>query len=350
MERKLLFLLVGSLFLLEPLFVSGIATPLPQAQLSFSPVFGTFTEGESFWIDVMANAGGINVNTVSAIFSYPEDKLEPLEISPNPLLFRIGPEERMGGGKVALTVGLPSPGFSGIQKIGSVRFRAKTSSGTAILSFEPESAMLADVGNQNVLILAISGKGVFTLQAQPLPQGPPLPPFSPISPSPTSSLSEESVSLPIQPTPQSPDLLAISDVKAETLKEDSIRISWTTNRATDSLVQYGTDTPHEFSVFDGEFTIFHEILLENPPSWQTLDYYVQIVSRDEEHREAQTENLRLKEILTESSGLEQEQPTESGFGRVVSRVPFPLLIILGGLAILIFLILLFLTIKKLREG
>ena len=324
-----------------------------NAVLYLSPATGSFTQGQSFWIDIMVDTRGENVNAVAAYFSYPENLLEPIGVNTMDSAINFLAEKSLEAGRGEISGGTPTPGFRGIQKIASAGFRVKASSGTVTLAFHHDSAVLKDSNNQNILNLPGSGKGVYTFQIKSsLPSPPlPLPPSQPqFFPSPPTSPPQQIPQPSVQPTLQISDPLVISDVKVEREGKDSIRISWTTNRAADSFVQHGMNTPHEFSVFDGELTIFHEILLENLPSWQTIDYYVQIVSKDEEHREAQTENLRLSEILTESSGLEQKQPTESGPNRVVSKLPLPLLILLGVLAVLIFLILLFLVIKKLREG
>ena len=159
---------------MKQIFVFSIITLslvfLPQlanaaATLYFSPSTGSYTINNTFSVTVMVNTGTEAVNVVGAYITYPQDKLEFLSIDTTGSILTMWAENKAEGGKISLSGGVPSPGFSGSKKIATIRFKAKASSGTANLIFNSDSAVITNSGNQNILNLTSSGQGSYTLKA-----------------------------------------------------------------------------------------------------------------------------------------------------------------------------------------
>lgn len=134
--------------------------------LSLAPSSGMFQEGDTFWVDVFVDTLGYNVNAVGAYVIYPQDTLTPLAIDTSDSVFDIIVEKNYGNGRVEISGGKPTPGFSGVYKIASIQFTA-VSSGTAQISFASDSAVLRDSDNQNIFtegegaIYTLSESGLF---------------------------------------------------------------------------------------------------------------------------------------------------------------------------------------------
>lgn len=134
------------------------------ATLYFSPASGSYAQGESFWLAIMVNTGSEACNAIGVYLSYPEDKLEPLGISTTGSVMTLWAEKNMSAGKIEISGGLPTPGFSGIKKVAAIGFKVKASSGNVTLQFNENSAVITDVGNKNVLSPANSGEGNYILK------------------------------------------------------------------------------------------------------------------------------------------------------------------------------------------
>src|SRR3989338_911667 len=161
------------------IFVFADLTQVANAQsaiLYFSPANASFQQGESFWLNIMVDAKGKNVNAIAAYFAYPEDKLESLGVNTAGSVMSIWSEKNAGSGKVAISGGLPTPGFSGIQKVASVGFKTKVSSGSVSLKFGSDSAVVTDADNKDILSLTLSGAGNYSFKTKSLVPTPTPPP------------------------------------------------------------------------------------------------------------------------------------------------------------------------------
>lgn len=132
--------------------------------LYLSPARETYAPGEIFWLSIMVDTKGENVNAVAAYFSYPEDKLEVLGIDVEDSVIELWAEQDAKEGRVKIAGGTPTPGFSGIYKVGSVEFRVKASSGTVTLTFDDVSAVVTDADNRDILRIESSGKGIYSIK------------------------------------------------------------------------------------------------------------------------------------------------------------------------------------------
>ena len=320
------------LLLFLAVFISLTFASSTQAQsgtLYFVPASGTFAPGQTFSVTIMVDTKGENVNAIGAYFSYPQNELEVLEVDTTGSVMTLFAEQQGGGGKVDISGGKPTPGFSGIQKIASVRFRVKASSGVATLTFDQSSAVLRDSDNQNILSLSSSGKGVYTFGTVSAP--PPQPPQPP-QPSPA-------------PPPQPPEeeSLVISDITVSKATEDSVIVSWKTNREANSRIDYGQTVDYDFSILDGELTTDHSLFLFD--GMASDDYHFRITSIDSMDNVAVTEDLLISSLpetlVSPPSQPPQEQDGETEPRRSPIGVPIWILFVILPIVILIVGIILF---------
>jgi hypothetical protein len=206
---------------------------IAQAQdgiLYFSPSKGTFEEGESFWLTIMVDTKGEAVNAVAAYLSYPEDRLEPIGVNTAGSAMTIWAEKGAEGGKVEIAGGKPTPGFSGIKKIASVGFKAKAASGSVNLKFSEDSAVLTDAENKNILNLTSSGQGNYSFK-------------------------------PKSAKALLPSRLVISEIETKEINQTSAVISWQTDEAADSVVEYGLTSDYGLVISDDKLTEEHSLIL-----------------------------------------------------------------------------------------
>jgi len=309
-------------------FISLAFVSSTQAQsgtLYFLPASGTFVPGQTFSVTIMVDTKGENVNAIGAYFSYPQNELEVLGVDTTGSVMTLFAEQQGGGGKVDISGGKPTPGFSGIQKIASVSFRVKVSSGVATLTFDQSSAVLRDSDNQNILSLSSSGKGVYTFGTVSAPPQPPQPP--PVPP----------------PQPSEKESLMISDITVSRATEDRVIVSWKTNREANSRIDYGQTVDYDFSILDGELTIDHSLFLSD--GMASDDYHLRITSIDSMDNAVVTEDLlvsSLPETLVKPPPQEQDGETEP-------RLPIWILFVILPIVILFAIILLFMRKRQRQE-
>lgn len=305
------------------------ASSAQNAILFFSPESGTFVAGESFWIAIMVDTGQERVSAVAAYFSYPQESLELLGVDTSRSPMTLFAEQDAREGKVEISGGKAGPGFSGVHEVASVGFLVKGPSLKVQFTFDSDSAVLRDSDTQNILHLASSGKAVYTLQAGSAPS----------LPTPTPQLPESS----LEPVGE---LLILSELKIKKIAEASVLVSWSTNRPADSRVGYGETSEYDFSVFDGEITASHALVLSDLSPRK--DYYAQITSKDGSGEIAKSENLRLGNILAVSDG-NREEPAKSSLSPTAQKQDEGGVILAGIVAIGALLILGFLFIRKRRK-
>lgn len=237
-----------------------------QAQngtLYFSPATGVFEESASFWLNIMVDTTGQAVNAVAAYFSYPEDKLEPLGVNTVGSVMTIWPEKEAVGGRVKIAGGLPTPGFSGIKKVASLGFKAKTSSGSVNFKFSEDSAVLTDLDNSNILNLNLSGEGNYSFEPKTV-----VPPE-------------------IKPA-------VISELKVSQITQREATISWKTDKEADSQIEYGLSADYGLMVSDGKLSKEHSITISGL-SAGTL-YHIRVRSGLATGQESKSEDLTFSTL------------------------------------------------------
>src|SRR3989344_473814 len=330
---------------LVAVFAFAQSASAQTATLFFSPVSQTLRPGAIFTVTVMVNTGGQQVNAVAAYFTYPADKLEAIQVDTTGSVMQFKAEATASGGQGRISGGSPTPGFLGSQVLGSVQFRVLQSLGTATLSFTADSAVLTDAGNQN--ILSIPASGIATFQIAPTPtDGTPSP--TPQTPPPVGGTPSPSVS------PTSPEL-TISDVRAEILPQESVRLSWKTSGATKGQVYYGfrEKEDYPFFILDGVLTTEHSFILSNIK--QPAEYALEIVGIDTSGNQVRTDRLILSGLFT----TEELQPSKApeigakGFevgGFTIHLSAFLMFVLLPGLVVLLVAFLLFRRMKARAGG
>ncbi|MBI2577262.1 MAG: hypothetical protein HYV77_00250 [Candidatus Wildermuthbacteria bacterium] len=254
---KKLFFFLGLNTLAALLFAGmPIETRAAEATLFLTPSSGTIKMGGSLSVTIMVNTQGENVNAVAAYFAYPQDKFDVTVSTADSALTFIT-ESRAINGRVEISGGLPTPGFSGTKKIATLTLKAKASSGSAELTVAPDSAVLTDVGNSNILNYTASGKGTYSFA----PAAIILSPTPALSPSPTATQSPTPRPS-VQPTSQ-PQVLTIQDVQVKNIGSNKAVVAWKTTKPADSVVHYGPSLAYAFMIVKDPSVSDHEVVLEN---------------------------------------------------------------------------------------
>ncbi|MCI0563466.1 MAG: hypothetical protein MN733_33745 [Nitrososphaera sp.] len=136
-----------------------------QTLLYFSPSSVILVEGETTWVDVMVDTGAERINAIGAYFSYPAKTLEAIQVDTKDSVMTLVAEQKTGRGYVRISGGKPTPGFTGVHKVGSVEFRALSSTGAAHLVFDDHAVVLRDSDNQDALDETRSAEVLFSAQA-----------------------------------------------------------------------------------------------------------------------------------------------------------------------------------------
>ena len=232
-KQLLRFLSVG-LLVFGPLMMARPAYAA-SASLSLSPASSSVNQGATFTITVRMTSDE-PVNGVQANLSYPADLLDFVSIGTSSA-FSIVAENAGGGGSVRIGRGA-LPAVSGSQSVATVRFKARTSSGSAAVNFAGGSQVVS--ANSNANIMTGSSGGNYTLRPTATPA-----PASPAAAADT-----------IPPT--------ISSVKTSDAKTNSVTVSWTTSEPATSEVVYGLNTGYGISATDGNRVTEHRVVLNSP--------------------------------------------------------------------------------------
>ncbi|MBN2016384.1 hypothetical protein JW766_06175 [Candidatus Dojkabacteria bacterium] len=145
-------LLTTTPFIIVSLFLLSLATDVwgQSASLYFSPSSQSVSLNQEFSVQVMINTSGVNVNGVTADFTFPTDRLQVVSIDDADSEFTQELESTFSGGTVYISRGTPGgESFNGTGNVATVNFRA-TGSGTATLEFTSD-ATVTDTGANNVL-------------------------------------------------------------------------------------------------------------------------------------------------------------------------------------------------------
>ena len=258
--------ITAQLFVFFSFFVLFLAVPSSvfAATFSLSPTSGTYSKGSTLKVNVNVVTGGENVNAVQANITYPADKLQFSSVSTSGSALTIIAEKTGGGGVVRIGGGTPTPGFSGSKFIASVNFIVLADSGSATLSFAGDSAILKDADNSNIFTggstanLSLSGSG-----------------------------SEQSSSG-SQTTQTSTGVaaLTISNVQVTEITKTSAKVTWNTNLAASSIVEYGVTGNYEFNFLSEELTKDHVVILAEGTLIPGTTYYLRVKSIDSKENEA----------------------------------------------------------------
>lgn len=244
MKKILSSFLIGS-FLSSLVLAASAGPALSAGSIYLSPGSSTVYGGTSFSVSVRINTGGGSVDAVQANLSYPADKLDFLGVSYGGSSFEIQAESSGGGGSVRMGRGSLSA-KSGDLLIGTVTFRAKQSSGTAVVSFASGTE-----GVKAGKVVTSAGGGA------------------------TYSFSEA-------PPPPKQDKTApkISSIKVKNLSKTSATITWKTNEAATSTVEWGLTKKYGITTSASKLVKSHSVDLDKRLLLPTTTYHFRVKSKD----------------------------------------------------------------------
>ena len=248
------------------------------ATLFFSPGTATLEQGEIISVDVMVDTAGEAANAIAAYFSYPVGTLEVLGVETAGSVMTLFAEQTGANGLVRISGGKPTPGFSGVYKVASVRFLAKAP-GEATLTFTPDAVVLRNSDNQDILNRFSLRQAVITIISFSVPAASPTP-----SPLPAGGPTPTVTSVPEQ--------VSASEVIVSDVTEESVVISWKTETPSISKITYNGQT-----FLDGLVTTDHRVLLSNLAP--DTEYTFQI--------DQQTNEGQFRTKAAGSQGQRQEQ-------------------------------------------
>lgn len=233
MKRYLQSLVVLGIFALYSYFL----TPhiFAAGNLYLTPGSLTGGSGSNISVSIRANITSDTVNAVQANLTYPADKLDFVGINAASSPFNIQAESTGGGGFVKVARGIVGTGVTGDRLIAVVTFKVKQNSGTASIGFAGDSALVSGTSNSNVLS-GTSGSTVTFSKAVPTPI----------------------------PTIQATNSIEVSEINVAEVTYNSATITWNTNIAANSTVEYGLSDQFGLTAHQDTATISHRLVLDSP--------------------------------------------------------------------------------------
>ncbi|MCH8821293.1 hypothetical protein IID23_02095 [Patescibacteria group bacterium] len=271
-----------SKFLIISLLVStslAVGTSVADAagSIYLSPASGAIAQGSTFNVSVRVNTGGSSIDTVQANLSYPTDKLDFLGLSYSGSAFGIKAQSTGGGGIIKIGLGNLSA-VNGDVLVGTITFRAKTSSGTGTVSFT--SGTEADKAGK--VIVSATGSATFTF----------------IEPAP-----------PPKPKPKDKTAPKISNIEITNLSRNSATVEWTTNENADSVVEWGPTDEYGLTVSSTKLVKKHSLNLDKRFLEAGGEYHYRIKSKDKSGNKATSEDqtfiisgIRIQIKVTDEEG------------------------------------------------
>lgn len=220
-----------------------------SATLYLSPASGSVSKGSILTVNVRENSGNEPVNSVQANLSYPANLLDFVSVSSSSA-WSVVAENAGGGGSVRIARGA-LPAVSGDQLVASVRFKAKTDSGTASINFAPGSAVVS--ANSNTDVKSGERGGNYTLKA----------------PAPVASTPAEDTSPP-----------TITKAEAKEITATTAVITWTTSEPATSEVTYGPSQKYGIAAADTNTVTDHKVTLSSPLITPGTKYHFSVKSID----------------------------------------------------------------------
>ena len=222
------------------------------ASISLTANRGTVAAGGSLIVAVYMNGGGTAVNAIQADVSFPSSKLQYVGYSSSGSAFEIGASSGGGDGLASVARGTTSP-VAGSALVGTLTFKALAGSGSAAISVAGSSSLVSATDNTAV-------------------------PYSPGSVSVNFGAAAASSSSPAAPAAPAPpkDITPplISAIKVKDLTPFSATITWTTNEASDSAVDYGVDANYGLAASASPAVTAHAVVLNSAfLTPQTLLHY-----------------------------------------------------------------------------
>jgi hypothetical protein len=130
---------------------SALGRKTPAAPTIYlNPQRQEYQKNNNFTVEVMENSGQAPVNAVSAVFSYPTDKVSFIGIDGTDSPFTVPALNDGGNGKVSVSRGVTGS-LTGTQLVAKVTFRSNPKSDLADLSFITGTALVSSTSNKSLL-------------------------------------------------------------------------------------------------------------------------------------------------------------------------------------------------------
>lgn len=289
--NRLKYVLSVALILVAPLLVVSKAWAA-SGTIYLSPGSGTFVNGGTYDVAIRENSGATQVNAVQANLSFPASLLSVVSITRGPA-WGIEAQNQYNNSAGTINFAVGNIGaLTGDQLVGTIRFQAKASSGTAVVSFTAGTTVTEADGSATPLNPLTQNGGSYTMSAPATPPPPtppsptPPPPPSPGSPSPTPTPSPSPGSPP-PPTPPSASGLQITNVASSAVGTDTATITWTTSASANSEVMYGLSSgTYTYGANDGALVTNHKIVLKSQLIQPGITYHFKVKSTDGSGRSA----------------------------------------------------------------
>ena len=221
--------------------VTPVLVHAAGASISLTANKATVGNGGSLIVAIYMNGGGTGVNAVEADLSYPASKLQYVGFSAAGSAFEIAASSSGGGGTASIARGTTS-NVTGSGLVGTVTFLALSGTGSASISVGGSSSLVSD-GNA----VAFSPGGVSVN-------------FGAVAA--TSSPSASTPATPAVPAaPKDTTPPVISAIKTKGVGPFAASITWTTDEASDSVVEYGLDTTYGLSASSSTAVTAHQVAL-----------------------------------------------------------------------------------------
>jgi chitodextrinase len=142
----------------------GLAAP-PAPTVYLQPGTQTLGPDSTFTVEVREDSGASPANAVQADFNYPADLVDYVSFDSSGSAFSIEAQASGGSGQITIARG-SSASLTGDQLITKVNFKSKFTSGTASMTFRPNTALVSSTTNQNLLSsVSATGSANYTIDA-----------------------------------------------------------------------------------------------------------------------------------------------------------------------------------------
>lgn len=221
-----------------------------------SPASKSVTSGTTFTIAVREDSGSDGVNAVQANLTYPADKLDFVSISTAGTAFSIEAPSSGGGGNITISRGNVSDN-TGDKLVVTLTFKSKVGSGTAAVNFADGTALVRSSDQANIANTKVGATITFTTPAA-----------APTAPA-----------APAKPVDKTAPVITVGPT-AGTLGKNSATISWTTDEASSSVVEWGPTNQYGIiGRVDGNVTA-HVVALDSKLLIAGQTYYYRVHSAD----------------------------------------------------------------------
>ncbi|MGD0284340.1 MAG: hypothetical protein ABSB12_01970 [Candidatus Saccharimonadales bacterium] len=262
-------------------------TPLTQAaagaQLYLAPASQSVTNGNNLTLSIDINTNGSSVNAIQSIFSYSATDYSLVSITPG-TSFSSFPTTQASG-SIQFTAGTTSS-VTGTQTVAIVILRA-INTGTSAMTltnvlcsasnnFSNCSAAYDSTTSDNDLS-SVTG-GSYSVIA-PVSNPTPTPTKSKTETTPTKSTTSSTTTTPTNSTTTTDTTPPnISDVKISNITAVSADVSWQTDVAATTVVEYGLNNNFGLTAQTTGLTTDHTVTLSDPALMPDTTYYLQVMS------------------------------------------------------------------------